>query len=313
MTPQQFTRVLVVHHAFAEPIVERLRPARPDIEFRASHPKSASAADVAWAEALVGFRRPAAGLGSARWVHCIGAGVDGWTRDITWPSDVLLTRTTQSFAIPIGEYVLARVLAAAQEIPTLVHDQDARRWRSFVPSIVHGTRAVVVGTGDLGRGIAERLSAVGITVVGVSRSGRAAAGFERVVPQSALDEVLPDSQWLVLAAPLTDETRGMINDAVLDQVRGCWLINVARAPLVDEAAMLRALDDGRLAGAALDVFSVEPLPAESALWSHPRVMISPHIAGVTSIPGAVDGFLSALEALEAGRMPERVVDVGEGY
>jgi phosphoglycerate dehydrogenase-like enzyme len=313
MTPQHFTRVLVVHHAFAEPIVERLRPARPDIEFRASHPKAASAADVAWAEALVGFKRPAAGLGNARWVHCIGAGVDGWTRGISWPDNVLLTRTTQSFAIPIGEYVLARVLAAAQEIPALVHDQDARRWRSFVPSVVHGTHAVVIGTGDLGRGIAERLTALGITVVGVSRSGREAAGFQRVVPQSALEEVLPDTQWLVLAAPLTDETRGMINDAVLGLVRDCWLINVARAPLVDEAAMLRALDDGRLAGAALDVFNDEPLPTESPLWSHNGIIISPHIAGVTSIPGAVDGFLSALEALEAGKMPERVVDVGEGY
>ena len=313
MTPQHFKRVLVVHHAFAEPIVERLRPARPDIEFRAMHPNAATAEDVGWAEALVGFRRPAAGLGNARWVHCIGAGVDGWTRDITWPGNVLLTRTTQSFAVPIGEYVLARVLAAAQEIPELVHDQDARRWRSFVPSVVHGTRAVVVGTGDLGQGIAERLTAVGIEVTGVSRSGRKAQGFNRVVSQGSLDQVLPGATWLVLAAPLTDETHGMINDTVLGRVRAGWLINVARAPLVDEAAMLRALDDGRLAGAALDVFSTEPLPPDSPLWSHPRVMISPHIAGVTSIPGAVDGFLSALEALEAGRMPERVVDVGEGY
>ena len=305
--------MLVVHHAFAAPIVERLRPARPDIEFRAAHPKTASAADVAWAEALVGFKRPAAGLGNARWVHCIGAGVDGWTRDFAWPDDVLLTRTTQSFAIPIGEYVLARVLAVAQEVPTLVRDQEAKRWRSFVPAIVHGTRAVVIGTGDLGRGIAERLAAVGIIVDGVSRSGRKEAGFQRVVPQSALADVLPGARWLVLAAPLTDETRGLINDAVLAQLRDCWLINVARAPLVNEAAMLGALDDGRLAGAALDVFNEEPLPPDSPLWSHPRIIISPHIAGVTSIEGAVDGFLSALAALEAGRTPERVVDVGEGY
>jgi phosphoglycerate dehydrogenase-like enzyme len=313
VTPQHFERVLVVHHAFAEPIVERLRPARPDLEFRARHPDDTSTDDVAWAEALVGFRRPAVGLGTARWVHCIGAGVDGWTRDVAWPSNVLLTRTTQSFAVPIGEYVLARVLAAAQEIPALVHDQDARRWRTFVPSVVHGTHAIAIGTGDLGRGIAERLTALGIEVTGVSRSGREAPGFERVVPQGALGEILAGASWLVLAAPLTSETRGMINDAVLNRLRNCWLINVARAPLVDEAAMLRALDDGRLSGAALDVFSTEPLPADSPLWSHPRVMISPHIAGVTSIEGAADGFLAALSALNAGQMPERVVDVAEGY
>ncbi|HTN87137.1 MAG TPA: NAD(P)-dependent oxidoreductase, partial [Sorangium sp.] len=115
------------------------------------------------------------------------------------------------------------------------------------------------------------------------------------------------------AAPLTDETRHMINAQVLARARNCWLINVARAPLVDDAAMLDALDDGRLAGAALDVFMSEPLPADSPLWLHPRVLISPHVAGVTSIEGAVDGFLQALRALEQGRKPERVVDMREGY
>ncbi len=223
MTPDHFQRVLVVHHAFAEPIVERLRPGRPDISFRARLPKEATAQDLAWAEVLVGFRRPPAGLGNARWVHCIGAGVDGWTRDIAWPPDVLLTRTTESFAAPIGEYVLARVLAAAQQLPQLVEDQQARRWRAFVPTLVQGSRAVVVGTGDLGQGIAERLKAVGIDVEGISRSGNLAPPFVSVVRPSGMAEALPGAAWLVLAAPLTDETRGMINDAVLARAHNCWL------------------------------------------------------------------------------------------
>jgi len=313
MTAEHFTRVLVVHHAFAEPIVEQLRPARADIDFRARLPGETSAEDVAWAEVLVGFRRPAAGLGNARWVHCIGAGVDGWTRDIEWPANVLLTRTTQSFAIPIGEHVLARVLAVAQEIPQLVKDQQDRRWRSFVPAVIHGSRAVIVGTGDLGRGIAARLAALGVEVDGISRSGRPAEHFRLVARPDRLAELMPGTRWLVLAAPLTDETRNMINAQVLARARNCWLINVARAPLVDDAAMLDALDDGRLAGAALDVFMSEPLPADSPLWLHPRVLISPHVAGVTSIEGAVDGFLAALSALEEGREPPRAVRPVSGY
>lgn len=313
MAGQHFPHILVVHHAFADPIVAELQERRTDLEFRARHPDSTSTEDLAWADALVGFRRPPGGLGHARWVHCIGAGVDGWTRDIAWPANVLLTRTTQSFAAPIGEYVLARVLAVSQEILQLGADQQARRWRKFVPALADGSRAVVVGTGDLGQGIAERLGAVGITVDGISRSARPAPQFRRVEQPDRLPDLMPGAQWLVLAAPLTAETRGMVNKAVLDRCRDCWLINVARAPLVDESEMLRALDDGRLAGAALDVFNVEPLPPASPLWSHPRVLLSPHVAGVTSIEGAVSGFLAALEALEAGRQPARVVDVGEGY
>jgi phosphoglycerate dehydrogenase-like enzyme len=313
MPPSSFKHILVVHHLFAEAIVAELTPKRPDLEFRARHPREATLDEVNWADALVGFRRPSVGLGHARWVHCIGAGVDGWTSGIEWPAGVLLTRTTQSFAIPIGEYVLARVLAATQEIPRLLRDQDAHRWAELVPAVAHGTRAVVVGTGDVGRGIAEHLAAVGITVDGVSRSGRATPGFASARPSSELASALRDASWLVLAAPLTSETRGMVNADVLRHAKGCWLINVARAPLVDEAAMLDALDDGRLAGAALDVFMTEPLPADSPLWSHPGIVISPHLAGVTSIDGAVDGFLSALSALEAGRQPERVVDLREGY
>jgi phosphoglycerate dehydrogenase-like enzyme len=313
MTAENFTRILVVHHAFAESIVEQLRPARPDIDFRARLPEDTSAEDVAWTEALVGFRRPAAGLGNARWVHCIGAGVDGWTSGIAWPANVLLTRTTQSFAVPIGEYVLARVLAAAQEIPQLVKDQQDHRWRSFVPAVIHGSRAVIVGTGDLGMGIAERLAALGVTVDGVSRSGQSAAFFHRVEKSDRLAELVYGARWLVLAAPLTDETRNMINAQVLSQARNCWLINVARAPLVDDAAMLDALDDGRLAGAALDVFMSEPLPDDSPLWLHQKVLISPHVAGVTSIEGAVQGFLAALSALEEGREPPRAVEPASGY
>lgn len=313
MTPNHFERVLVVHHAFAEPIVEQLRPLRPDIEFRARLPGVATEDDVAWAEVMVGFRRPPAGLGGARWVHCIGAGVDGWTRGIEWPRNVLLTRTTESFAVPIGEYVLARALAVTQEIPQLVKDQQAHRWRRFSPAVLQGTRAVIVGTGDLGEGIAERLAAVGVTVDGVSRSGQPARCFRRVEKSGQLAELMPGARWLVLAAPLTDETRNMVNAHVLSQARDCWLLNVARAPLVDDAAMLDALDDGRLAGAALDVFMSEPLPTDSPLWSHPKVLISPHVAGVTSIDGAVNGFLASLTALEEGRDPPRLVEPASGY
>lgn len=313
MKRHEYRRILVVHRSLADGIADRLGTLRPDLEIRARTPGRTTPADLAWAEVLVGFRRPPGGLGNARWVHCIGAGVDGWTDGVAWPPGVILTRTTESFAAPIGEYVTARVLAVSQQLPALIVDQQARRWRDFVPRRAQGSRAVVVGTGDLGHGIASRLGALGVTVTGVSRSGKPRADFARVVTVGSLAREITAADWLVLAAPLTSETRGLINDASLTAAQGAWLINVARAPLVDEPSMLRALDDGRLAGAALDVFATEPLPADSPLWTHPGVLISPHVAGVTSIEGAVDGLVASLSALEEGRDPPRLVDPEVGY
>lgn len=304
-------RILIAHHLAAS-IAERVAHVRPDLELRPMALGDVTTDDVAWAEAIVGFRRPAAGLGSARWVHSIGAGVDAWLKD-DWPDTVLLTRTTESFAAPIGEWVSARLLAICQDLRRLYRSQRERRWDELTPRLLGGTSAVIVGTGDVGRGIAERLSALGVHVTGVSRSGRPRREFGIVHPIAELPRIIGDYQWIVLAAPLTDQTRHMINRELLQHTSDAWLVNVARGELVDENALLEALENGRLAGAALDVFSTEPLPADSPLWSHPSVMISPHIAGVTTLDGAVRGFLETLDALERGQQPPRAVDIQTGY
>ena len=304
-------RILIAHQ-LAPAIAERVAHVRPDLGLRAMALGDVTSDDVTWAEAIVGFRKPAAGLGRARWVHSIGAGVDAWLKD-GWPDGILLTRTTESFAVPIGEWVAARLLAVCQDLRRLGRSQRERTWDEFTPRLLSGTSAVIVGTGDVGQGIAERLSALGVHVAGVSRSGRPRRGFGIVHPTTELMRLVGSYQWIILAAPLTDETRSLINRDLLQHTSGAWLVNVARGELVDEAAMLEALETGRLAGAALDVFSTEPLPADSRLWAHPNVMISPHIAGVTTVDGAVKGFLETLEALEKEEEPPRVVDIQLGY
>lgn len=311
----QFHRILIAHQ-LGPAIAERLAHVRPDLGLRQSSLRDVTADDVAWADVIVGFRRPAAGLGNARWVHCIGAGVDAWLKD-GWADGVLLTRTTESFAAPIGEWVTARLLAVTQDLRRLDSDQRNRTWDEFTPRLLAGTHALIVGTGDVGQGIAERLSALGVQVTGFSRTGNGRRAFSVIRPISELPRVIsgPISGclWIILAAPLTDQTRRMVNRDLLQHARGAWLVNVARGELVDEEAVLDALNDGHLAGAALDVFTTEPLPADSPLWSHPNVITSPHIAGVTTVDGAVRGFLQALDALERGERPARVVDPQLGY
>lgn len=299
---------------FRERQLPLLRAARPHIEFRAVDYRELTEADVAWAEALVAFRAPKHLIVKGpRWIHGSGAGVDAWLFRREFPKDVLLTRTNQKFGGMIGEYCLARALAERQRLFELYEEQKRSHWEMRAIPLVEGTRAVVIGTGEVGQGIAARFHALGARVDGVSMGGRAVHPFHQVFARRHLHDALKRADWLILAAPLTEATYRMIGAEELAAAQGSYLINVGRGMLVDEAAIIPALDRGDLRGAALDVFETEPLSKESPLWAHPKVTISPHISGVTSVEGATAGFLHALEALERGERPDTAVDVARGY
>ena len=311
--PSPPTRVLVTDF-FREEQAPLLRAARPKIEFRVRGPKELTAEDLAWAEALIGFRPPQhLEVRGPRWIHGSGAGVDAWLFRREFPKDVLLTRTDQPFGAMIGEYCLARALAERQAMIPLYDLQRISKWEYRTIPLVEGTRAVIVGTGEVGRGIAARFKALGARVDGISATGRSVHPFDRVFERRHLHEGIRDCDWLILAAPLTESTYHMIGATELSFARGSYLINVGRGALVDEAAIVPALEAGHIRGAALDVFETEPLPATSPLWQHPRVLISPHISGITSVAGATTGFLHALEALERGERPATAVDIARGY
>lgn len=177
-----------------------------------------------------------------------------------------------------------------------------------------GTTAVIVGTGDVGSHVARAFAALGCTVHGVSRSGRGDPSvFSKVSPVAELADAVPSANWLVLTIPLTAETDGLIDRDVLARCRRAVLINAGRGKVVEEAALPEALDSGWLRGAALDVFEVEPLPASSPLWDDPRVMISPHNSGPTTIDATVPGFVESLEAIERGVVPRLAVDRARQY
>ena len=311
--PWRPRRILIgynVHSDLRDYLVER----RPDLEIRSRSLAEVTEEDVAWAEVYVGFRRPAIGtIGDVRWVHCVGAGVDAFLYPAPIGDDVLLTRTDESFGPQIAEYCISRALAVAQGLIPLAVEQRAHRWTPRWPEPVRGRRVVVVGTGDVGRAVAGAFAAMGCDVSGISRTGRRVPPFARVAPSSALGDVVAEADILVLAAPLTRETHHLVDRAVLSGCRNVLLINVGRGALVDEAAIPAALDAGWLRAAALDVFEVEPLPPASPLWDREDVIVSPHVAGLTTTKGAGDGFLESLAALERGELPEKVVDRARGY
>jgi phosphoglycerate dehydrogenase-like enzyme len=293
------------------------RGRRPDLEYRGARLADITADDLAWADTYIGFRRPPLPtMGSVRWVHCTGAGVDAWLYPKALPADILLTKTSESFGPMIAEWALARALAFTQHLRALEDDQRAHRWKKLErsPQLMRGTTAVIAGTGDVGSHVARLFAALGCTVHGVSRSGRGDPSvFSKVSPVAALPEVVPSADWLVLMIPLTAETDGLVNRKLLARCNGAVLINAGRGRVIEESALPDALERGWLRGAALDVFEVEPLPTSSPLWDDPRVMISPHNSGPTTIAATVPGFVESLEAIERGIVPPLAVDRARQY
>ena len=307
-------RVVIGAGAHAQ-LTALLHERRPALEIRGRPFTEVTADDLAWADAYVGFKRPPLPtMGSVRWVHCTGAGVDSWLYPAELPRDILLTRTSESFGVYIAEWALSRALAFRQQIVDLADAQRRREWSPREIGYIRGSRAVVVGTGDVGSHIARLFSALGATVHGVSRSGQSnGTHFTTMSTVSELTRLVPDADWLILTLPLTTETRGLIGRDLLSACRGAVLMNAGRGAVVEEKAIPEALDQGWLSAAILDVFETEPLPRESPLWDNRRVMISPHISGLTTPEGAIDGFLECLAAIERGETPARTVDRELGY
>jgi phosphoglycerate dehydrogenase-like enzyme len=242
---------------------------------------------------------------SVRWVHTASAGVDRLTFPGLLESDVTLTNSRGVFDAPMAEYVLGLVLAMAKDLPGTLAAQARREWRHRETEPVAGRTAVVVGGGPIGRAIARLLEAVGMAVELVGRRD-----FD------GLPRLLPRADWLVLAAPLTDATRGMLDADALALLRpSARVINVGRGALVVEPDLVEALQAGRIAGAALDVFASEPLPTGSPLWELPGAIVSPHMSGdlIGWRESLVEVFRDNLARYRAGEPLHNVVDKSLGY
>lgn len=314
MPPFQPKRILMAGD-FVAGLRDAVLARRPDLEIRATALASITAADLDWADGYVGFRKPPVdGWGAVRWIHSTGAGVDGLVYRTPLPAGILLTKSGEDFGPAIGEWCVTRALAQNQLLAQLAADQRDRRWdRTREPTLLRGQRVLVVGTGMVGRGIARAFRGLGAAVAGLSRSGTPAADFDRVDPLDRFEAVVGDADWLILAIPLTDQSLHWLDRSRLAACRGVYLMNVGRGAVIDEAALPEALDQGWLRGAALDVFEREPLPADSPLWAHPNVTVSPHLSGPSTLEATASGFLETLAEIERGERPRRAVDPARGY
>ena len=221
----------------------------------------------------------------AGWVHCIRAGYDEFDLDAYADRSVVLTNSTGIHGDAVGETVAGYMLAFARRLHAFRDAQNDREWVSQpyeAAFTLAGETVCVVGLGTLGRGVADRANGLGMDVVGVRRSGDPVEGVREVYAPDGLREAVADAAFVVLATPLTDETEGMIGEAEFAAMRDdARLINVARGAVVDESALVEALESGEVAGAALDAFVEEPLPTDSPLWELEEVIVTPHRGAMT--------------------------------
>ncbi|WP_255170433.1 D-2-hydroxyacid dehydrogenase [Natrononativus amylolyticus] len=217
------------------------------------------------------------------WAQATSAGYDHYDLEALEAAGIVLTNAAGVHAQPIAEQVLGAMLSFERELFTARDQQGDGLWLRTEGGELARKTVGIVGLGAIGGRTAELAAAVGSTVIGTKRDPSSApAAVETVYPPEELDEVLRRAEYLVLACPLTDETRGLIDGAALETMPSdAVLVNVARGGVVEEAALVEGLQQGRIAGAALDVFEEEPLPQESPLWDLPNVLVTPHMAGST--------------------------------
>jgi len=262
------------------------------------------------------FRRLVTSIPNLRWVHTVSAGVDHVLFPELAESDVVLTNASGVFNTPIAETVLAYMLAVVKRLPEFLKQQDERRWRKLDLRELHGLTVGVIGLGDIGGEVARLCKAFGMRVLGLRRRPRPHPHADEVLPSEQLHDMLRRSDFVVISCPLTDETRGLIGREALAAMKpDAWLINIARGPIVDEEALLEALQERRIGGACLDVFSEEPLPEDSPFWDLPNVIITPHNSWNSPRieEREIELFLENLRRYVAGKSLVNVVDKRRGY
>ncbi len=229
---------------------------------------------------------PRAEFLDAAWIHVIRAGYNEFDTDAYESAGVPLTNSEGIHGTTVGELAVGYMLSLARLLHVYRDHQNDHDWHTPAyehPFTVENERLCVVGLGTLGEGIARRADALGMDVVGVRRSGESVPGVSTIYSPENLHEAIADARFVAIAVPHTPETDGLIGTVEFETMRDDgYLINVARGPIVDEDALVRALESEIIAGAALDVFETEPLPEDSPLWDFEEVIISPHRGSATN-------------------------------
>lgn len=251
-----------------------------------------------------------------KWIQTTAAGVDALLPFDWLPADITLTNNRGAHGPKAFDTVAMALLMLHQRMPETFANQRAHAWQPLYTTPISGKTAVIVGFGDLGQGAGRAAKKLGLTVIAVTRSGKATRIADRVLPTKRIDSVLPKADFVIVTTPLTAETRGLINRDRINLLKpGAGFINIGRSPIVDYMALRDNLESGKLCGAVLDVFDQEPLPADSPFWTTKNLVVLPHIScdDPRYIEHLLDFWFGNFERFLVGKKLRNIVDRRLGY
>ena len=224
------------------------------------------------------------GAKSLKWVHALGTGVDGIVDSPSLAKDVIVSSTRGIHGVAMSEMAFLLMLALSRDFPRTIHAQDQCKWERWPAKLLDKKTAGILGVGLIAEEMAPRCKAFGMTVIGISETERDVPGIDRFCARRALNEVVPELDYLIVLVPYTKETHRLVNAETFKAMKPtAYLVNIARGGVVDEDALAEALNAGEIAGAALDTFVEEPLPADHPLWKTPNTIITPHLGGFCDV------------------------------
>jgi phosphoglycerate dehydrogenase-like enzyme len=277
---------------------------------------------LAKAEVLFGFIPPqniTKRAPNLKWFQAISAGVDRHRDTEIWRSRITITGVSGIHAIPISEFVMGLILMFTKNMPQSFQMKQKRQWHRYLPRTLHGKTVGIVGLGHIGGEVARLAKAFGMRVIATRRSiiqAGKARNVDLLLPGDRIKEMLAESDYVALCVPLTPETHHIIGEVELKVMKPtAYIINIGRGSLIEEEAMIRALDEKRIAGAGLDVTAIEPLPLESRLWDFENVILTPHVAGGMEdyMLRAADIFCDNLRRYLSGKKLLNVINRERGY
>ena len=235
------------------------------------------------ADVLLGWQFPTTNIReiapNLKWIHVTSAGVNHLSPFDWMKNNLILTNSSGVHSKKAGEFGLMSILMLQNQMTKIVTNQKNKEFVTLLSKPIDGFKVVVVGTGSLGGSMIKHVSKLGAEVIGVNRKGNDVEGCSKVITFDKLDEVLPSADFLYLAVPETEETKGLINKTRLDSLKStCGIVNIGRHSVLDYKSLRIKLEKNEIAGAILDVFSHEPIPKDSYLWDTPNLIITPHIS-----------------------------------
>jgi phosphoglycerate dehydrogenase-like enzyme len=332
---------VLVTAPFPQPLLEKIKAVSPEINLEIAPMQfgktwaedRTTQAEVMYAIGGVPWPGQAPRL---RWIQAHWAGIDHLANHPVWDSQIMISNASGVHAVNMGQYVLAQLLAWAHRVPHWLHYQKLGEWpdkraERFTPDELRGRTLGILGYGSIGREIARLAKPFGLKILVTKRNARQLTDNEyavpgtgdplaelpdRIYPAEATRSMLAECDYVVITLPLTTKTHHLFDEEMFKAMKStAFLVNVGRGPIVNETALIKALKKGWIAGAGLDVFETEPLPADSPLWGMDNVIISPHISGMTPAydERAVDLFVTNLRRFLANEPLLNLVERERGY